>query len=102
MDEFTQTSCILCKGTDEPLTVVSKGILKLIEYSEIVNDEHMKEYLMEQSSNNLTVKLHRHCQKSVYNRLKRKGSNAEPATQVKVTRSSIGAFNFKVNCIFLW
>jgi hypothetical protein len=63
MAEFTQTSCILCNGTDEPLTVVSKGIQKLIDYSKIINDEHMEEHLMEQISNNLTVRIHRDCQK---------------------------------------
>ena len=104
-NDFNELCCIKCRSENsqyEKLPVVSKGIQKIIEYSEKIKDTVFTEYLKEKQQKKESVKLHRQCQKDIYNELKRKIEVPViiPAKVAKVsTRLSIGStFAWKKDC----
>ena len=69
--------CIKCPGEKsqyEDLTIVKKGMQKILDYSTKINDLALTEYLIEMQTTNGVVKIHRECQKEIYNELKRKST----------------------------
>ena len=83
---------------------MSKGIQKLVEYSIKINDTELTKYLKEKQNRKESVRIHRQCQKEVYNELKRKNPIPDTlsAKVAKVsTRSSVGSeFAWKSDCFF--
>ena len=81
---------------------MSKGIQKIVEYSEKIEDVVFTKYLKEKQKNKESVRIHRLCQKDLYNELKRKISVTEtvPVKVAKVdTRLSVGStFTWKKDC----
>ena len=81
---------------------MKKGIQKLIDYSDKIQDYVLNQYLKDCQADDKIVKVHRECQREVYNELKRK-SNVAPSQvkKAKSTRASIGfVFNWKKDCFF--
>ena len=75
---------------------------KLLDYSTKINDPALNKYLVNKQRTNGVVKIHRHCQKEIYNELKRKGDITE-VVKSKVskvsTRRSVGdTFHWKEQC----
>ena len=105
LNNFNELCCIKCrngKSQYEDLTVVKKGMQKFLDYSTKINDSALKEYLINKQTTNGVVKIHRECQKEIYNELKRK-NNITEVVQSKVpkvgTRRSVGdTFHWKEQC----
>ena len=96
--------CVVCQSeTDEKLfNVTPKGSATLIQYFKYFHPDRAS--TLEKSSN--SAKIHRSCQKNATNDLSRKkkaddAQNAIAAKKAKVeTRSSVSAFDWKVNCLY--
>jgi hypothetical protein len=106
--QIDDNCCIKCLDSESKLqrlqNVTSKGIISLIEYSRKIQDDTLLNYLQEWGKNDLEkVKIHRHCQKEVYNTLKRRSSRDGLST-IKVprieTRNSAEMFAWKSKCFF--
>lgn len=67
--------CIICKSPksqlDKNLSFVKRGIENLIDYSVLVSDERLKDELLSRKSRNIQVRIHRDCQRGVYNTMKK-------------------------------
>ena len=101
---LNDASCLLKSETDEQLfNVAPKGSPNLIEYFKYVHSDRAS--TLETPSSN-SAKIHRSCQKNANNDLSRKkkadnAQNAIAAKKAKVeTRSSVSAFDWKVNCLY--
>ena len=60
--------CVRCKDPAsqfENLTVVKKGVEKLIEYSKSANDDQMINMLLDRKANGKIVRIHSKCQAEV-------------------------------------
>ena len=103
MDEaLHEYCCIKCKDPQsqhEDLTIVKKGVEKLVEYSKSIGDYQMTDMLLTRKASGTIIRIHRDCQKSVYNEMKRKSS--EPTVskmkmqKLATTRSEVPKFNWK-------
>ena len=88
--------CVKCGDSelknDRLGTLTETGFARIIQYSEYSKDDQLKLYLLQRRSANAIVKIHRSCQKAVYNDLKHKGTG-QSAKSSKVprcvTRSSV-------------
>ena len=75
-DIFDENRFIKCrdpKSRQEVLSVVTRGLGKLIQYSDFIQDERLRLYLLHSEKNGVTVKIYRACQKIITNEMKRKG-----------------------------
>ena len=103
--QINELCCIKCRDSNskyDDLTDVVKGIEKVIEYSRKINDSVLTDYLIERKTSKGVVKIHRECQKQIYNELKRKG-NVPVAVPNKITKVSTrlsicSTFNWKEHC----
>ena len=57
--------------------VVTRGLHKLIQHSEFIQDERLQLYLSDSEKNGVTVKTHRACQKTILNEMKRQGDTVD-------------------------
>ena len=100
---LNQDLCVKCQEAnlpDEKLSTVSDGIAKLIEYSNRIGDKQLRSSLEERVSTDV-VKIHRQCQRDVYNTLKRK--SLEPAcspTERKGPRRESVNFQWSRDCFY--
>ena len=96
----SELCCVKCRepeSRNEDLRVVKNGVEKLIEST---NNDRMKEYLQDRVSTNSIIRIHKECQKDIYNELKRKSKmdvHEESKVPKVVTRSSINSFNWTEN-----
>ena len=67
------------------LPVVTRGLEKLIQYIDFIQDERLILYLPDRERNDVTVKIHPTCQKTVTDEMKRKGDTV-PTTSKKISR----------------
>lgn len=107
VEALHELCCIKCKDPAsqfEDLTVVKKGLEKLIEYSKSTNNDQLTNLLLDRKANGTIVRIHRECQKSVYNERKRKSSEPiERSTKIKkdaARRSENSKFDWKRLCMF--
>lgn len=104
--EFDEDCCIKChdpESKNENLATVTTGLDKLIQYSDFLQDDQLKLFLVKRRSTNGVVKIHRACQKAIHNDLKRKGTR--PRTKLAkipkvVTRSNVTDFDWIENCLY--
>ena len=100
-DIFDENCCIKCldpKSGQEELSVITRGLDKLTQYSDFIQDKRLRLYLLDSEKNGVTVKIHRSCQKA--NEMKCKGDTV-PTTFKKihrVTQSDVTEFNWKTHC----
>ena len=99
--------CVKCKDPAsqfENLTVVKKGVEKLMEYSKSTNDDQMINMLLDRKANWKIVRIHRKCQKSIYNEMKRKSNEPiERNREIKKSaarRSETPRHDWKKLCMF--
>jgi len=101
-----ESACVICRqaidSSDPDVAEVSKGLDRLIEYSDKYNDTDLKTYLM---SKPVTVRVHNSC----HRRYTSKGRFAQAtcnthssgeSVQQKLLRSATNAFNWKEHCFF--
>ena len=67
------------------LPVVTRGLEKLIQYIDFIQDERLIVYLPDREKNDVTVKIHPTGQKTVTDEMKRKGDTV-PTTSKKISR----------------
>ena len=96
--------CIKCqhlKSKEEKMTTVKDGIEKVIEFSFCTNNQTLEEFLEERRGTD-KVKIHRECQRTIYNTLKRRSPNlTDQCTLLKVsTRRNTVNFEWKRDCFF--
>ena len=87
-EELHELCCVKCKDPEsqhEDLTIVKKGLEKLVEYSKAIGDQEMCYWLGKHLTK--VIRIHRHCQKSVYNGMKRKSSEPAASKWCKSTGS---------------
>ena len=99
--------CIKCRDPilrHEKLTTVEKGLDKLIDYFKTI-EEDMVGMLLKRQESGKVIRIHRDCQKSIYNELKRKPTLSGEEIQRKLQklvgrRSKQAQFNWKKQCMF--
>ena len=102
---FSENCCIKCrdlKSGQEELSVVTRGLDKLIQYSDFIQDERLRLYLSDSEKNGVTVKIHRACHKTITNDMKCKGGTV-PTTSKKsrrVRRSDLAESRWKTHCFY--
>ena len=75
-EALNEYCCIKCKDPQsqhEDLAIVKRGVEKLVEYSKSIH-YHMSDMLLTRKESGTIIRIHRDCQKSVYNEMKRKSS----------------------------
>ena len=65
------------------LSVVPTGLDKLIQYNDFIQDERLILYLLDSEKNDVTVKIHPACQKTITNEMKRKGDTVLTTSKKK-------------------
>ena len=53
--------------------MVTRGLDKLIQYIDFIQDERLLLYLSDNEKNDVTVKIHPACQKAITNEMRRRG-----------------------------
>ena len=103
--------CIICKSPesqfDKNLSFVKRGIEKLIDYSVLVSDERLKDELLSRKSRNIQVRIHRDCQRGVYNTMKKSAGTLRMQEEAEAglpkpttTRSRFQSFDWTTQCMF--
>ena len=86
---------------DKKLHTIKDGITKVIDYSKRIGNRHLISFLNENCDTGL-IKIHRDCQKDVYNALKR--NSTEPSIwtprECKPARRESIKFNWKHDCFY--
>jgi len=103
--DFEEGLCVKCQdpnSKDEKMTIVKDSIEKLLEFCERTGNNSLKIFLQERKGTD-RIKIHRRCQKDVYNNLKRKSWNLAdqvdgPSKSAK--RLERTAFQWKRDCFF--
>ena len=101
----------MCQGIEgdksNPLQAVKKGLTSLITYSQKFHHIVLEQHLLKQEQleeNDRTIKLHKSCQRHVYNQNKKRTAMEANFTtdknKNKMLRSSMDNFNWKNNCLF--
>ena len=107
MEQETQLNenyCIKCQdpnSKDEKMTIVKDGIEKIIEFSCRTNNQTLKDFLEERRGTD-QIKIHRDCQRTIYNALKRKSQLLKDQftpPEVPTRRDSFN-FEWKRDCFF--
>ena len=104
-DIFDENCCIKCrnpKSGQEELSMVTRGLNKSIQYSDFIQDQRLRQYLLDSEKNGVTFKIHRQCQKAITNEMNRK-EDTVPTTSKKirrVTRSDVTEFSWKTHCFY--
>ena len=91
--------CRDLKPRQEELSMLTRGLDKLIQYSDFIQDERLRLYLSDSEKNGVTVKFHRACQKRITNKMKRKGETVS-ITSKKIRRvrgSDVTEFSWKIH-----
>ena len=91
--------CRDLKPRQEELSMLTRGLDKLIQYSDFIQDERLRLYLSDSEKNGVTVKFHRACQKRITNKIKRKGEIVS-TTSKKIRRvrgSDVTEFSWKTH-----
>ena len=65
--------------------MVTRALDKLIQYIDLIQDERLLLYLSDSEKNDVTVKTHPPCQKTITNEIKRK-EDTVPTTSNKICR----------------
>ena len=73
---FDENGCMKCRDPNwgqKQLSVVTRRLDKLIQYTDFIKDERLLLYLTDSEKNDVIVKNHPVCQKTIPNEIKRKG-----------------------------
>ena len=107
--ELDVNACVICNNSavskDNPLQDVKKGAWLLLIFAEKSNNNSLKQHLINPEKLPLEcgkIKLHKHCQRYVYNQNK-KHSPSNFLVEVKknkILRSSLETFDWKCKCLF--
>ena len=78
---FNETMCVICwisfsSSTDTDVSTVTKGVARLIEYSDKLGDTELHEYLL---TNPLIVKIHNSCRRNYTSKWRYKQKCAKDA-----------------------
>ena len=87
---FDENGCMKCRDPNwrqKQLSVVTRRLDKLIQYIDFIKDERLLLYLTDSEKNDVIVKIHPVCQKTITNEMKRKGDTV-PTTYKKNSQSS--------------
>ena len=105
--ELNENVCVICRvefisSTDKDVSEVSRGLQRLLEYSEKYNDVQLTQYLLSKPP---VVKVHNSCRRNYiskrrYEQKCRKNDTDESAADSKFLRSTKDSFDWKVHCFF--
>ena len=106
--QFNDSMCVVCRVlfcniTDTDIATVTRGLDRLIEYSEKYGDTELHDYLLTKPP---IVKVHNNCRAKYTNKRRydlqsakdSAGDGDETPVQPKSLRSSIPVFDWKVHC----
>ena len=92
---------VVIQNQDKKSFRVTGGLDKSIQYSDFIQDERFRLYLLDSEKNGVTVKIHRACQKTIINEMKRKGDTVPTSKKTRrVTRSDVTEFSSQTHCFF--
>ena len=102
---YTRNFCVICEEDDEEKkdqAFITKGLVKLYEYCIKVNDNQLADHLKHCEETQIPIRIHRDCQKKIYNVLKRKSDPDSSSGIVKkvIKRSDVIHFKWKECCLF--
>ena len=90
------------KSGIEEVSVVTRGLDKLIQYSDFIRDYslYLRLYLSYNEKNGVTVQIHRAWEKTITKEMKRKGDSVSTTSKKirRVTLSNVTEFSWKTYC----
>lgn len=106
MFDYTENMCVICRvpfsEKGDKLTLTTKGIETLKQYSSLHGDNDLHEFLLGQQ---IGVNVHVSCRKKFtdkrrYEQLCESGEGAACSVPPKTLRSSVSVFDWKLHCFF--
>ena len=92
------------KSGIEEVSVVTRGLDKLIQYSDFIRDYslYLRLYLSYNEKNGVTVQIHCAWEKTITNEMKRKGDTVSTTSKKirRVTPSNVTEFSWKTYCFY--
>ena len=105
--DFANENCIICCQSatkKDQLQLLKQGLNTVLEYTKLVKNTDLHNKIKELHSRNIPIKIHRSCQKDVFNKKRKAAADKEEPTSSKIQctarRSQSPTFEWKVSCLF--